>query len=163
MFKKLKTYQKIFIFSILVVATISCFDILSLHSGIFGTPSEYLVGDFGAEGIGWWGLFYQFNLVVLVLISASYFWFGRKDFSETISLFLSSFALWMYFGLADLLFFIFQGKFPPSSLHWLNNGYIGKLSSIMGFPGVTATSLYLCVGIGLIFVYFGIKFLYERF
>ena len=115
---KLKTYQKIFIFSIIVVASIAIFDILSLNSGVFGSVQDYILGNYTE---GWWNLFSQFNVILIVLISLAYYWFGKHDKSESISLGLSSFILWMYFGLADILFFWFQKLPVPNQLPWLNH------------------------------------------
>ena len=111
---KLLKHQKIFLFAVLIVATVALFDIFSLFSGNFGSPGEYLVGDFGV--VDWWSLFFKFNMVIVALISFSYYWFGKQDISESISLFFSSVSLWLFFGLADLLFFVFRGVPVPDVL-----------------------------------------------
>jgi len=156
---KLNKYQKIFVFSILVVAAIALLDIFSMNSGVFGTASNYVQGNYTA---GWWNLFFKINLVMIVLISLAYYFFGKKDKSESLALFVSSLTLWMVFGLADLLFFWFQGQSVPSVLTWLNGSYIGKLLGIIGFSQVTNIGLYLAVAIGLIVNYFLIKYLVEK-
>ena len=151
-------YQKIFLFSILIVAFITIFDIWAMNSGVFGKPDDYLIGNFTD---GWWQLFYQFNLSLIILISGAYYWFGKHDFSESISLFISSLSLWLFFGIADILFFIFRGLSVPQLLPWLNNSYIGKLSSLI-VSEVTSTSLYLVAIMGLFINYFLIKYMVEK-
>ena len=75
-------YQKIFLFSILIVSSIALFDIWAMNSGALGNPDDYLVGNFTE---GWWQLFFKFNFSLIILISAAYYWFGKRDFSESIS------------------------------------------------------------------------------
>lgn len=155
----LKKHQKIFVFSLLVVAAIALFDIWAMNSGLFATPEDYIKGNFD---ILWWNLFFKFNLVLIILVSLSYYWFYRKDKSETISLFISSLSLWIIFGLADLLFFWMQFKPVPETLTWLAGSYVGKITSLMSFSQVTDTALLLSVGVGLIINYFAIKYLVEK-
>lgn len=156
---KLKTHQKIFVFSILVVAAIALLDILAMNSTLFATAQDYVMGNFS---ILWWPLFLKINLVMITLISLAYYWFARKDKSETISLWISSVSLWLIFGLADLLFFWMQAKPVPETLTWLTGSYVGRFVSYLGFQQVTNTALYLSIGIGLIFNYFLTKFLVEK-
>lgn len=157
---KLTKYQKIFFFSVLVVAAIALFDIWSMNSRLFGTPESYVVGNFCSC---WWDLFFRFNLVLIILISFSYYFFGKKDKSEAISLGISSLILWLYGGIADILFFWLQAKPIPSNLPWLDGNLIlGNISKFLGFEGVTNISIVLISIIGLIFVYHLNKYLVEK-
>lgn len=156
---KLKTYQKIFLFAILINIAIAVLDILSMQSGIFGSTDNYIIGNFG---VAWFPLFFKFNLIAISLISISYFFFYRHDFSETISLSLGSVLIW-FSGLPDILFFWFRGVKLPITMNWLNNGIIiGNVSKILGYADVTNLSIKISAILGLIATYFGIKFLVKR-
>lgn len=156
---RLTRHQKIFVFSIIAVAAIAIFDIWSMNSGVFGTIENYISGNYLP---GWWTLFWKINILFLGLLSFSYYWFGRKDKSESSSLFVGSVILW-FTGMADILFFWFRGIPVSSSLPWLDGGMVGKISSIIGFPSVTAASLYISAGLGLIIAYYTTKILVEKF
>jgi len=156
---KLKTHQKIFVFSILVVTAIAILDILAMNSTLFATAEDYITGNFS---ILWWPLFFKINLVMITLVSLAYYWFARKDKSESISLFICSLSFWILWGLADLLFFWIRLKPVPDTLTWLAGSYVGRLVGYLGFQQVTSTALYLSVGIGLVFNYFLTKFLVEK-
>jgi nitrate reductase NapE component len=156
---KLKLYNKIFLFSILAVALIGIFDVWSMSSGIFGTPENYTAGDYQD---GWWNLFFMINLSLLIMSSLSYYFFSRKDKSESISFLVGGLILW-FTGLADVLYFWFQGKSIPLVLNHLNNSIvIGRISSLLSFDAVTNISLIISSVIGLIFAYFAIKFLVKK-
>ena len=141
-----------------IISAIAILDILSMNSNIFGSPSDYLIGNFG---VNWWGLFFKIGLIFIILSSIIYFLL-KKDFSESISIFIGTMLLWMVFGVADLFFFLFQGKIPPSNLCWLQGGFLSILSNLVGFHTVTPLSLIISVLIGLIIVYFITKFLVEK-
>lgn len=156
---KLKTHQKIFLFSVILVSVISLLDLFFMSSNLFAsTQQDYITGNYTP---GLWDLFFKIGLVLIVLSSLGYYWF-RKDKSEALSIFISSILLWMIFGLSDLIFFIFQGKNVPSSLPWLNGSFIGKISTLLGFSQVTNISLYLCVILGLGIIYIINKFLVNE-
>ena len=157
----MKTYQKIFLFAILICGAISLIDIFSMNSGIFGNPENYTNGIFSVNG--WWSLFFKFNLLMIALLSLSYFWFGNHDFSESLSLFAGVTILWLVGGISDILFFFLRGKNIPLELPWLSTSYIGRLSNLLGFQTVTRTSLYLCAIISLAVVYYLTKVLKQRF
>lgn len=157
---KLKIYQKIFLFAIIVVASIAVFDILSMNSGMLGNSQDYTNGNYTN---GWWSLFFQFNSILIILVSLAYYWFGKHDFSESFSLLIGSYILW-FTGLADLLFFWFQKKSVPFFLYHLNNHIvIGKIANVISSGVVTNITLYISVVIGLILVYLSTKFLEEKF
>ena len=158
--KNLSRYQRIFIFSIILILSISALDIACMNSGLFGTPENYLVGNYTP---GLWDLFYKIGLGLVILSCMGYFFLARQDKSETIALFISSLSFWMVFGLADLTFFWFRLVPVPSVLTWLNKGYIGWLSRLIGFSQVTNIALYVCVAIGLVFNYYLIKILVKKY
>jgi hypothetical protein len=160
MIKKLQKHQKIFLYSIILVATISFLDITFMNSGLFAnTISDYINGNYVT---GLWDLFFKLGISSIVLASLGYYIF-RKDLSEALSIGISATSLWILFGLGDLLFFWFQGLNVPASLTWLDNGLVGKISSLIGFSTVTNISLYLSVAIGLLLNYFLIKLLVKKF
>ena len=149
-----QTFKKGIILSVLVVIAIAIFDIISAHSGVFGTYEQYTNGEFDPS---WWDVFYKFNLIMLFIIPVSYYFFAHRDLSESIALFLTSYILW-FFALADVLFFLFQGKMVPSTLPWLNqHPIIGNLASIIGDGIVTRNVVFISVALGFILVYFTTK------
>lgn len=159
----LKLHQKIFLFTILINLGIAILDFLSMKSEIFGTPQDYTSGLFSVcNSCSWWNLFFYFNLISIILISLSYFFFDKRhDKSESFSIFAGSIICWFTF-LPDFFFFIIQKKFPPEVLPWLNNGILsGKVLPYLGGQ-MTNFILYGFVIIGLFISYFTIKFLVKR-
>jgi len=157
---RLKTHQKIFLFSVLAVALIAIFDIWSMNSGVFGTIENYISGNYTP---GWWTLFFKINIAFLVLISVFYYFFVRKDFSESVSFFVSSTILW-FTGLSDIFFFLFRRLPVSQTLDWLNNHIvIGKVTILLGFSDVTSTALFISTFLGLIISYCITKILVEKF
>ncbi len=143
--------------AILVVVAIAIFDILSAHSGVFASPEEYTNGYYTE---GWWSLFFSFNIILLMVIPISYYFFGRRDKSEAISLFMTSVVMW-FTGLADIMYFLLQGKMIPETLPWLNKGVYAGIAGVMGLDMVTRTSLIVTTLFGFTFIYFMNKFM-ER-
>jgi hypothetical protein len=160
MIKKLQKHQKIFLYSIILVAAISFLDITFMNSGLFAnTICDYINGNYVT---GLWDLFFKLGISLIILSSFGYYLF-RKDLSEALSIGISATSLWILFGLGDLLFFWFQRLNVPASLTWLDKGLVGKISSFIGFSTVTNISLYLLVAIGLLLNYFLIKLLVKKF
>ena len=135
-------------------------DIISMSSGIFGAPTQYTLGNFGAN---WWSLFFKFNLISIALVAFAYYFFYRQDFSESISLVVGTLILWFFSGISDFMFFFLQGYLPPETLPWLSNSLIGKFSHVLGFVAVTTKSLLITIGLGLLASYHSIKYLKEKF
>src|SRR3990167_5486971 len=149
-----QTFKKGIILSILVIIAIAIFDIISAHSGVFGTYEQYTNGEFNPL---WWDVFYKFNLIMLFIIPVSYYFFARRDLSESIALFLTSYILW-FFGAADILFFLFQGKMVPDTLPWLQGASVMEtIASVIGEGIVTRNVLLISVVLGFILVYFTTK------
>ena len=101
-------------------------------------------------------------IIIFLIPALCYFFFYRKDKSEFAAVFFSGLIMF-YFGLADVGYFILQGKSVPFFLYWLNNHIvIGTISKTLGFAQVTSISLYISVGIGLFITYQVVKFLKEK-
>lgn len=146
--------------SILVVTAIAYFDIISMNSGVFGSPSDYLTGNYIQ---GWWDLFYSFVLILMLFPAICYYLIYRRDISESLAIFLSSFTLYR-FGAADVLFFWIRGLKIPESLPWLYpNAPIGSIAQFLGLNTVTPTSLLLSVGIGIGIILTFNKILKDKF
>lgn len=153
-----KQFKKAVYLSIAAVVAIAVFDILAAWSGVFGTYEKYTNGDFTPL---WWPLFFKMNLILLTIIPVCYYFFARKDLSESVALFLNGYILW-FMGLADLLYFFLQGKMVPAVLPWLNGHLvIGTVSGLMGSDQVTRIALLISIGIGFVAIYSIDKFL-ER-
>jgi len=142
--------------SIAVVVAIAIFDILAARSMLFGTVEEYTLGNYLN---GWWDLFYQYNLILLLIIPVAYYFLARKDLSESIALFINSYLLW-FFGLADLLYFLLQGKMIPAVYPWLNDHIVmGTIAGLFGSEQVTGMVVLISVAIGFISIYSIDKFM----
>lgn len=138
------------ILSIAVVGAIAIFDIIASKSMLFGAMEDYTLGNYLN---GWWDIFFKFNLILLLIIPICYYFFARKDLSETIALFLTSYTLW-FFAFADVLYFFLQGKMVPEVLPWLNDHIIiGTISNILGYDQVTRIAVFISVIIGFISIY----------
>lgn len=147
------------VLAVLAVAFVAITDIWAMNSGVLGTPEQYTNGDYP---LGWWSLFFKINLIIISLIPLAYFFFYRRDKSEALAIFITSYGLW-FAGLADILFFVFQGLNIPDKLPWLNHHFIiGTMSNLIGFPEVTKISLILTVAISSIILWFIVKFLKEK-
>jgi len=142
--------------SIIVSTLIGLIDVISMKSGVFGSASDYLVGNYTP---GWWGVFFKINVIMICILPMVYYLLVRHDVTEAIALFLSSMILWV-FGLADIAFFFFQGKLVPATLPWLDNSFfIHKVSVVFGVASVTWWSLLVSVLIGLFLSYLIARFL----
>lgn len=145
--------------AIFVVVLIAVWDILAAHSGVFGSYEQYTSGNFTK---GWWNLFYNYSVILILVVCASYYFFSRKDLSETLGVGLTSYVLW-FFGLADALYFFLQGQNIPEKLMWLNyHPVMSKIATAMGSTDVTRITLLISIALGFIIVYFMDKQL-ERF
>lgn len=153
-------HLKIFLFAILISLIIAGIDVISMNSGIFGNVENYTNGNFG---FNWWDLFMKINLIFIGLIGLSYYFFNKRhDFSESISLVISSVIIW-FGGLSDIMFFIIQGKSIPLVINHLNNSLvIGNVSKFLGFPYVTNVSLIISTILSLGFVFYLNKFLVTK-
>ena len=158
--KKMDKRIKTISISILIVtALIAIMDIIFYKSLLFGTESQYLVGDYM---IGTWDLFSKLGIGLILIFSFLYYFYYHRDISETISIALGSYFLWMYAGISDGFFFLFQLK-PIPDLPWLNgHQFVGTIANIMG-NNVTAFSLIISILVGSAIVYYLIKILRFRF
>lgn len=153
-----KKISKIVLIAFIVIIAIAILDILSLNSGIFGTPESYTNGNFPA---GWGSLFKNFVIILIVAVSLTYYILYR-DKSEAIAIGAGSYIMWLT-GVADVFYFWLQGKMIRSTLPWLDcHSYIGTVAKTLGFGGVTNISLIISAISGVIISYFIIKFLKEK-
>jgi len=142
-----------------IVGLIAYLDIQGL---IFFTEMgrDYTSGDFPHS---YWIAFRNTAYILMGLVSLCYYFFVRKDKSETLAVFLTPFILF-WFGLADVLYFVFQKLPIPATLPWLNNHIIiGWISNTLGFCSVTNVSLIISVFIGFVLVFIITKVLKEKF
>lgn len=154
-----KKYQKIFISILIVCALIAILDIVSMSSGVFGSPQDYTLGNYTA---GWWNLFFKIALSTMLIFSFAYYFFYNKDISESIAIFIGSYAMWR-FGLSDIMYFIFQGQWMPDSMPWLfRNAPINIPAKFLGLSTVTPFSLIVSIIIGGILTWAIVKFLKEK-
>ena len=157
-FKKILKYFKkdrfwlAFLIAILVVIFIGYFDSLAAHSGVFGNYEDYTNANYTK---GWWNVFSFIGTTFILLIPLCYFVFYRRDKSETFAILTTSLILWQT-GLADVSYFLVQGKAVPSSLPWLAN------AQFMSMFGATAIGLYISVIMGFILAFLVALFLKEK-
>lgn len=156
-----KRHKIILVSILIVVSLIAIMDIMFLKSGMFGSPEDYTNGNYLA---GLWPMFFKLSLSIMIIFSGLYYFYYRKDISETIAIFLGSYALWSYFGISDVLYFWFQGKAVPDSLPWLSHNIaLQPVANILGYTTITNTSLYVSGVIGIITIFYMTKLLKERF
>ena len=144
--------------AILIVVAVAYMYILGLN---FFTDLgvDYTSGDFP---VSYWIFFRNTAIILMAIVPLTYYFFYRKDKSEAVAIFATSYLLWM-FGLADVLYFWLQGLKIPSLLPWLNNHpFIGGVSGFFGYSAVTGNSLILSAIVGTIITYGVIKFLKEK-
>lgn len=148
--------------SILVVVIIAFLDVKGLiYWASFSDMASYTGG---LQGMAFWNFFKTIAFSLMLIVPICYWFFVKKDKSETLALFLSSLTLF-YFGLADVLYFVFQKASLPEVLPWLNSHpVIGWISAnILGQPSVTNYALLFSVLVGFVIVFFMTKILKERF
>ena len=150
---KNKQFKKALLFAVLIVGVISVFDIIAAHSGVFGSYEDYSNGIFSGD---WWPVFFKMNLILISVLPIIYYFFVRKDLSETIAIFLVSINMW-FSGLADILYFWIQGQAVPTMLGHLNGHLIiSRVGSLIGQTDVTGTVLYISVILGFVTSYLSI-------
>ncbi|MFA6074004.1 MAG: hypothetical protein WC758_07855 [Candidatus Woesearchaeota archaeon] len=131
-----------------------------MKSGIFGNILEYTNGAFGCD---WWSLFFKIGAIMITIPAVIYYFFVRKDLSESISFIVSSFILW-FTGTADAGYFLLTGSEIPSSLPWLDGSLvIGWVSLNIFKSSVTNLTLIATALGGLIIAYFVTKLLVKKF
>lgn len=148
--------------SVLVVVLIAFLDVRGLVYWTSFSTIESYTGGF--QGAAFWNFFKTIAFSLMLIVPICYWFFVRKDKSEVLALFLSSLTLF-YFGLADILYFVFQKTPIPEVLPWLNNHpIIGWISmNILRQPEVTNYALLFSVLVGFIIVFFKTKILKEKF
>jgi hypothetical protein len=135
-----KLFEEGIVVSVIMVAVIVIVDLLVMKTDYYT--------------LKWMSDLFKINLILIAIFPVIYFMLIHRDKSETIALFLTSFILWMT-GLADVLYFWFQGKGIPWTLPWLNEHIvIGKISNLIGYTTVTSTTLFISVMIGFAVVIF---------
>ncbi len=155
-----KNLKKIIFIAIVIVALIAIFDIIALNSGVFGSPEDYTQGNYTD---GWWTVFFQYNILVIAMISIIYYFCISKDISESISVFILSVGLW-FGGLTDVFYFWMQFEKVPETLPWLmNSPFISRVSTLLGETTVTSTTLFTSVIISGVLLFLLSKFLVEKF
>ena len=151
-----KKFRTALILGILVVLAVAYFDILSAKSGIFGSYEDYTNGNYAQN---WWNLFKVGVIFLFLIVPITYYFLVKKDKSEAIAIFLTSMTAW-WFGLADVFYFLFQGKMIPAVLPWLNNNpIILAIAKLFRFEQVTSFSLILSITVGFIVIVILTKFL----
>jgi len=158
--EKNKRFLIALIIAFVVVGIIAYWDVLSMQSGVLGSPYDYMNGNFTK---GWATLFYSFADFLMILVPVCYFFFYRRDFSEAIAIFLTEKIL-LLTGTADVLFFWLQGQNIPLVLPWLTNHItIGKVTSLLGYAEANPISLLITAAMGILLAYGLAWILKEKF
>lgn len=155
----LERYWIAFFLSILVVILVAWIDVQGMiYLGSFSSM-QFLEG----HQASFWSFFQSIVFVIFIILPFAYYFLYKKDKSEAISLFISSWVLWM-FGFADIMFFVLSGTPIPQTLTWLNtHPVIGTISSVLGYEGVNSASLLFSTLVGFILAYFSAKILKDKF
>jgi hypothetical protein len=153
--KKMTKYQTGILLGIAAVIIVAYLDIVSGRSGLFASMVEYTNGNFCSC---WAGLFRTIALALFMIVPAAYFFLAKRDFSESIAIFISSYVMWM-FGLADIFYFWLQKLPVPSVMPWLQGHPIISKFTFVSQGVVTPITLYLSVIFGLVVVYGITKYL----
>jgi len=126
-----------------------------------------LIAFMDVLGISMWdkavyySFFWTWAYVSIGVLALAYFILER-DLSETLAI-ISAFGIMLLTGLADILFYWFQGKPVEATLPWLDKHIImGLLANLMGYSHVTAQSLYFGVMLGFIVTYYVVKYLHKQ-
>lgn len=107
---------------------------------------------------GYMNLFWTFAYMLGFAVAIVYYLL-RKDISESVALF-GSYIILVLGGLEDLFYFWFQGLPVASSLPWLNSHiFMGTVTKVLGFSGVTNISLYISVALAFVIVYIMVYYL----
>jgi len=144
-----KQFKKAILLGILVLIFVAFLDIKAAQSGLFGSLPEYTNGDYTR---GWWDLFQWIVLVSFAFVPICYYFFYKKDKSEAIAIYLTSYIMWIS-GLADIFYFWLQGVAIPETLPWLiNHPTMSKIAEFINVPTITPLVLIISVSIGFIAV-----------
>lgn len=103
------------------------------------------------------------NLIysLLGILALIYYFQIRKDKSEALAVFISPLILF-WFGLSDLLTFIFQ-RIPIPELVCCTKAPVVWISSTLGFSAITPLSLVISIIIGFLSIFLLTKVLKEKF
>lgn len=147
---RLDKYKIAILLGIAVVALVAFLDIKSATSGVFGSLADYTNGFYTN---GWWDLFKGIVLVSFAFIPVCYFFLVKRDLSNSIAIYATSWIMWA-FGLADVLYFWLRGVPVVALLPWLDsNPTIGLVANLLGSSVVTNWTLYVSVIVGLVIVF----------
>jgi hypothetical protein len=151
----MKKFTISIILGILVLILIAYLD----TGGAIILGNQYTNGNYPS---GFWTHFLITSILIMLIIPICYYLFYKKDKSETLAIFLTSFLLF-WFGIADIFYFWLQGKSVPLVLNHLNNHpIIGNISEFLGFSSVTPNALYISAIIGIIITYFIVRYLKDK-
>lgn len=154
-----KNFKYVIILSVLLIAFLA-------YQDIVGFAMFQLSGGWTGEAYqkmepAYMKLFWTFALV-LILITAGMYYLFRRDWSETIAIVFAYYTL-LFAGLEDLLYYIFMRLPLDARLPWLDdNFFMGHLSKLLGYGGVTKESLILCIIIGIGITYLGVQWLKKQ-
>ena len=150
---KLSKYQIAILLGIAIVGLISYID---TSGTILLGYNDYTSGNFPIQ---FWFAYRNIAFLLMAIVPLSYYFLFKKDKSETLAIFATSFILF-WTGLADILYFVLQGRMIPQELPWLNNHIIiGKIADLLGMETVTSFALILSVALGGGLVYLITKWL----
>lgn len=122
------------------------------------------LGGFGSENYSnietqYMEFFWTWAYVLIGLLGICYWYFVKKDKSETLAVILVPLIL-LWGGLEDILYYLFVGLPFSGTMPWLNNNfYMGNIARILGFENVTFPSLIISILFGIIILYYILKFL----
>ena len=152
---KVSKFTYAIVLGVLLVGLVAWIDIQGFN--LLG--EDYTSGNFGSNV---WVHHLITAIIIFSIVPICYWIFYRKDKSEVVGIFLTGLTLF-YFGLADVLYFWFQGlKLPKLLPHLNSHQIIGSVSEFFGYSQVTGTSLLLTSMLGIGITYFTVKFLKNK-
>jgi len=105
--------------------------------------------------------FWVFALSLIMLVGLLYYLF-RRDLSETAAIFFVYYTL-LFAGLEDVIYYILMGLPLDARMPWLDdNFFMGPLSRLLGFEGVTNISILISLTVGILVAYYGVVWLAKQ-
>ena len=157
--KQKEKHKKILAIGLTIATAISILDILG--SKFWLSMGELRHTAYALAEAPYLKFFWYFAYFVILITTLAYY-LGSRDKSESLAIGTASlFFIWS--GLADILYFIFQGKWLPETMPWLIDKMPGVTSKyLLGQSTVTPFGLVLNTIIFVIAGYFITRWLVKQ-
>lgn len=121
----------------------------SIGYGMWATLGGFAEESYNIAESQYMEFFWTWAYVLIGLLGICYWFFVKKDKSETLAVILVPLVL-LWGGLEDILYYLFTGLPLSETMPWLdNNFYVGNIARVLGFENVNPLSLIISISFGI--------------